>query len=263
MSTRSTAEHSEEHQLFGVVVHQSGPDGVWNSRWHRKGRTEEHTSARAVSWAIAVLFTVGSVLFVVGAIGAFRDAGWVRWANLIGSTLFSIGAMLAVVEVRAALVALHETPTTAHLWRNPGGRAALIQLPAAAFFFQIAMIAGAASGLDWLQTDAFLWTPSSIGSVGFVISSWIAVRECTPARDIGTWSTVANFAGSVGFLVGSLTGYFSQGPFNLNANDVSNPIFLVGSTLFLIGSTLGLAELRTPTELSRSNRSCSIVRARS
>ncbi len=112
------------------------------------------------------------------------------------------------------------------------------------------MIAGVVSDLSWTGTHALLWTPSTIGSIGFVVSSWIAWREARPAQDIGTAASVANLVGSAGFLVGSLTGFFDD--FGLPANDIANPVFLAGSLASAIGSLLAFAEHKMPTKTSNA-----------
>ena len=233
-------------RLFGVVIHEVSDSGVWNSRRHRKGRTSAHTRSRPLSWAISILFLLGSILFVVGGFGAFGDKPWVAWLNFVGALLFSGGAVVAVLEARDALIARQRATGLAGLWADPGGRAALIQLPAAAVLFQLAMTAGLANNLDWVRVDGLLWTPSTIGSVGFVASSWILWREARPARDIGAATAITNLAGSVGFLVGSAAGYFDEPPFGLSSNDITNPVFLIGSFLFAVGSALGCVEIATP-----------------
>ena len=177
--------------------------------------------------------------------------------NLTGSVSFSIGAILAVIEARDAADRLGHPPTLGALWSTDGGRAALVQLVAAAIFFQIATIAATLSDLGWIDTDLWLWTPSSIGSVGFVVSGAIYAREARPARDIGALITVLNLAGSTCFLAGSLGGYLAQGPVHIPGNDFVNPVFLAGSALFLLGSVIGFIELRQPLKPHQTTRHCS------
>lgn len=236
--------------LFGTLIHvHTTIDSEiveWNARWHRRQRSHTPSGQRSISWWLSVLFTIGSVLFVAGGIativGLDRPAAWM---NLIGSIAFSVGATVALIEAAVAAKRLN-LPGFAGLWATAGGKAAIIQIIAAVGFFQIAMITGIITDLNWVTTDVWLWTPSTIGSIGFVTSSMISLQEARPAADIGTAASTANLAGSVCFLLGSLAGYLAQGPIRIPGNDFANPVFLIGSVLFLAGSAAGLAELRQP-----------------
>ena len=235
---------------FGTLIH--GRDVVegemveWNARWHRRRRSHHPTGPWAVSWWLSFSFTIGSVLFVVGGIATIIGAAQTAvWLNVIGATVFSVGAVLALIEAIDAAKRLG-LPGVSGLWATAGGRAAIIQIISAAGFFQIAMVAGLATNLGWAATDVWVWTPSTIGSIGFVVSSFISVQEARPAADIGATSALCNLTGSMCFLLGSLAGYLAQGPVDVPGNDFANPVFLAGSALFFAGSIFGLAELRQP-----------------
>lgn len=234
----------------GALVHahtvRNGRSIEWNARWHRKRRTNDRGVELSVSWWLALLFSVGSVLFVVGGVATISNMDRLAaWLNLVGALGFSIGAVLAVIEGTDAAERLR-LPGVAGLWATAGGRAALVQFVSAAGFFQVAMVTGMLANVGWVTEDLWLWTPSTIGSIGFVVSSVISVQEARPAADIGTTAAVANLAGSVCFLLGSLSGYLAQGPIDLPANDFANPVFLAGSVLFVAGSAASFVELRRP-----------------
>lgn len=247
----------QDTHVFGALVHAGamGPAGPmeWNSRWHRKRRQRVPDGDRTISWWLALLFTAGSVLFVFGGVAAIMSADRAAaWLNLVGSLGFSVGAFLAVLEAADAAKRLGRRPGLGGLWGTAAGRASLIQIVAAAGFFQIAMVAGMFPDLGWVRTDLWVWTPSTIGSVGFVVSSLISFREARPAADVGATAAGANLVGSACFLAGSLDGYLAQGPTGLPGVDVADPVFVIGSVLFLIGSVLGFAELRRPLGLQQT-----------
>lgn len=233
-----------------VHIHHLDADGrnlEWNARWHRRQRQHGPTGDRTVSWWLSVLFLVGSALFIVGGALAYTDTGRLAdWANLAGSVPFSGGAALAVVEAKRAGSRLQARQGTVGLWSTMGGRAAIIQGVSAVGFFQIAMIAATVASLGWVATDIWLWTPSTIGSVGFVVSGWMYVAESNPADDIGTRASQVNLVGSTCFLVGSVAGFVSDGPVRIPTKDITTPAFLIGAVAFLAGSVLGLAELKRP-----------------
>ena len=79
----------------------------WESRRHRKHLTEEaaHGSTwwapGARGWWIAVLFAVGSALFVLGALPSYANAIGVRWDSatfFLGSLFFTSAAFLTYRE---------------------------------------------------------------------------------------------------------------------------------------------------------------------
>lgn len=200
-----------------------------------------------MSWWLAALFTAGSSLFVVGGILAFTDSAWARWFNLVGSIGFSIGALLAIVEAAGAARRLDGRRTPGSVWATAAGRASFVQGFSAIILFQFAMVTAAAdTSLSWVGDDIWIWTPSALGSVGFVVAGRILWLEAKPAADIGSAAARFNLAGSACFLAGSLAGYFTQGPVEVAADYISNPVFLFGSLAFLLGSGLSLAELNQP-----------------
>src|SRR5450631_3846194 len=105
-------------RVLGSTTHAvfESPTGElieWTSRRHRKGRPPRRRPAagepargrrlpliglapRRLSWWVAVLFTVGSVQFVIGATGAVLDtsAWWPNAFYFAGSLLFTTGAAL-------------------------------------------------------------------------------------------------------------------------------------------------------------------------
>ena len=240
--------------IGGVVVHvrhvgEDGRNREWNARWHRRQRSRDGAVGRTVSWWLSVLFLIGSVLFVVGGVLAYTDTGRLAdWANLAGSMPFSAGAVLAVVEADRACMRLGRETGVSGLWSTLGGRAAIIQGVSAVGFFQIAMVAAMFGSLGWVATDVWLWTPSTIGSAGFVVSGYMYVAEANPADDIGTRASRVNLLGSVCFLAGSIAGYFSAGTLRIPTNDVTTPAFLLGAIAFAVGSALGLVELQRPLQ---------------
>jgi len=200
-----------------------------------------------VSWWLAALFTAGSTLFVIGGILAFTNDPSARWFNLVGSVGFSVGALLAIVEASDAAHRLNGRRTPGSVWATAAGQASFIQGISAVILFQFAMVAAAAdTSLSWIGDDIWIWTPSTLGSVGFVIAGRILWLEAKPAADIGSTAARFNLVGGACFLGGSLAGYFAHGPFEVGANLVSNPVFLIGSLAFLIGSGLSLVELDQP-----------------
>ena len=117
-----------------------------------------------------------------------------------------------------------EDPKSAVAWRwwgyspSIGFWAAVLQFIGATFF-AIAVISGTPGvigGSQWQLQQALIWTGQTVGSVFFVISSWIMMVEeqntwITPACGrIGWQSAFWNLIGSIGFLLSAIFGYLAN-----------------------------------------------------
>jgi len=127
-------------------------------------------------------------------------------------------------------------------------RGALVQF-GGAVFFQLNTFFALFEGSRWMIEEIFVWIPSVIGSVGFVLSSQLFLAEAGNGYLRSNWSDIGwramlwTLIGSVCFLVASFLGFFGEPPTTLNPVEATNLIFLVGSALFLVGSYVSLREL--------------------
>lgn len=280
------------HGFAGYVtrlIHRL-PDGrrhIWASRPFRKRRATilkneqcESCTCRQfrwwgwmplrLSWWVAIIFTLGSILFFIAGIGMMIDVE--LGGNLlgfIGSVFFSVGSYLAFLEVinlKLDVTLEREVEAlTGRLPHTPGPegahvrlfdwqphrlefRAALIQL-GGALLFNINCWYAMNPGLPWWLGDWLVWTPSTVASVCFTVASYLLFAEiCHGAwawrpREIEWWLTILNLIGSLGFLGQSVFGYFAQGPVTIPQAWTGNLAFFIGSTAFLIGSYLMVPEL--------------------
>ncbi|UFU02614.1 YrhK family protein [Ruania suaedae] len=234
-------EHRELTRVHGIVVHAvaevEGRTLEFSERWSRRARSPARSlSTRDASFWMAVSFTAGAVLFIAAAFGAIAgpgaDALWVRTGNLIGATIFSVGAAFAVREAWGAV----EPRGLEQFWATVAGRASMVQGAAAAVLFQAGMV------IETLTTQlgTLVAALNTAGSVGFVISSYLYLRESWPSRDIGTVSAAANLLGSALFLLGSGAGLAPS------AEALANWSFLIGSAMFAAGGLAAFKELDEP-----------------
>ena len=282
----------EERRLLGSVVAAAwaSADGTvleWTSRRHRKrragpGRRAFGFAPRRLAWWIAVAFTLGSVCFVAGAAGAV--AGPTQWwpnaAYFAGSLLFTAGAAAQLVETARAgrAVPAPEGPahraaprTAAHTGRPtrrlfffiPGRldwNASVIQF-AGTVLFNINCFYGMYTRLSVSQEDVRVWVPSTVASICFVVSSQLAFCEAMGSyfawrpRSLEWWITTGSLAGSWGFLLSSLAGFFLGGDLRAIVTGVLGPhgetlwleyavdgVLLAGSLCFLVGTYLMIPE---------------------
>ncbi|KZV88285.1 hypothetical protein EXIGLDRAFT_722815 [Exidia glandulosa HHB12029] len=118
-------------QTHAVVRHPDGQEYHWSARVNRKGRhrlEHKHDSQKPryqrtflqrvsriftaieywnISWWVAIIFTIGSIVWCINGVYAFvpfvnsgmaenQDA--VSWTSWLGATIFEIGGILAFVE---------------------------------------------------------------------------------------------------------------------------------------------------------------------
>jgi hypothetical protein len=255
--------HARVHGLRATTfVDHVREDGLvvrWESRRHRKHLRREaaHGSTwwapRARGWWIAVLFAVGSALFVLGALPSYAAAVGVRWDSVtffLGSLFFTSAAFLTYREaVDAAPVAENLSRRRVFVFqpRRIDWWASAVQL-AGTLYFNVST--GAAMQVDLVvqSADRYVWRPDVIGSICFLVASalawfevchgWIAWRP----RSWSWWITLVNLLGSIAFGVSAVASYVIPATGALRDAAQANLGTLVGAMLFLVGALLLLPE---------------------
>ncbi len=239
------------------------PDGTtatWESRWHRKHPGAESGGATwwaptAVAWWIGVLFAIGSICF---ALGSFPPFVTVVGANSDNLTYF-IGSLFFTT---AAFLQYDETALTATSFAGPHRRgprslltvqhhridwwAAIIQF-AGTLWFNRTTLSALVVGLGAAPNHHPVWRPDALGSVCFLVSSWLAwAEECHgpfalhPSR-LSWWITFLNLTGSVAFGVSAIASYVTTSG-QLLSLALTNLGTFVGAICFLVGAVLLLPE---------------------
>jgi hypothetical protein len=251
------------------------PDGVqveWTSRRHRKGlglrapgAERGGVRATASSWWIGSLFAIGSVCFALGSVPLYVDALPARavgWTFFVGSVFFTSAAYLqydeavhapadvATVKHRPRRLAalLHWHPRRIDTW------AATIQL-VGTVFFNVSTFAATQADLAVDQARRLVWAPDVLGSICFLVASWLAYSEVNrgalprPDRSVGWWIAAVNLAGSVLFGASAVGARYLR-----STGDVANVALVnVGTFLGAVGFLVGAALL--PVESARDRAS--------
>ena len=239
------------------------PDGsrlVWDSRWHRKhaGRAVAGSTwwaPSALGWWMGVLFAVGSVCFALGSFPPYATAVGVTPDNItffIGSIFFTTASFLQYTEVASAPSAVAAPPrhgigSLLHIrHRRIDWWAAGIQL-IGTLWFNRTTLSALLVGLGASSAHHPIWRPDALGSVCFLVASWLAwAEEChgpfawRPSR-ISWQITALNLAGSVAFGVSAIASYVTSSG-QLLSLALTNLGTFVGAVCFLIGAVLLLPE---------------------
>lgn len=243
-----------------------GRDGVrtlWESRWHRKhagGGGGTWWAPRAIGWWIGVLFAIGSACFALGALPPYATAVGVTPDNLtyfVGSIFFTTAAFLQYFEAASTNPQLVGTPhrqlrqlfTVQH--HRIDWWASLIQF-AGTLWFNRTTLSALVVGLGASTAHHPVWRPDALGSICFLMSSWLAwAEECHGPfgwrpTDLSWWITGLNLVGSVAFGVSAVASYVTPNG-QLVSLALTNLGTFVGAVCFLAGGILLLPE-RTATE---------------
>ena len=239
------------------------PDGsrvLWDSRWHRKhaGRVPGGSTwwaPFAMAWWIGVLFAIGSVCFALGSFPPYVTAVGATPDNItyfIGSIFFTTASFLQYMEVASAPsdLATPHRKGLASLLRIRHHRidwwAAAIQL-AGTVWFNRTTLSALLVGLGASPNHHPVWRPDALGSICFLVSSWLAwAEEChgsfawNPSR-ISWWITALNLVGSVAFGVSAIASYVTSSG-QLLSLALTNLGTFVGAVCFLAGAILLLPE---------------------
>jgi hypothetical protein len=238
------------------------PDGspfAWESRWHRKHPGGVATGStwwapRDISWWIGVLFAVGSVCFALGSFPPYAVGVGTTADNLtyfIGSIFFTSAAFLQYYEAASTPATLDgPRPSWHRLFTVQHHRidwwASLIQL-VGTLWFNRTTLSALVVGLGASPAHHPIWRPDALGSVCFLVASWLAwAEEChgawawRPAR-LSWWITALNLFGSVAFGVSAIASYVTPTG-QLLSVALTNLGTFVGALCFLAGAVLLLPE---------------------
>lgn len=292
MQSEAGASHDEKPRSGGFgpfVTHRtlrlpSGRHLVATSRRHRKGLPPHEVATpgearvphratlaafrhlvapRRIGWWVALLFAVGSVAFLVGALAAtwpqrapsaLREVHTVGLVFFVGSLFFTSAAWLQWLEALNGDVARAlEGGPRRWRWlgwrpRNLGYLSCSVQL-AGTLLFNLDTADAMLPGLSWRDEDVFVWTPNMLGSVCFLAASYLAFAEVSHGvasvapRSISWWIAVVNLAGSVAFQVSAVDSFEGAVPTPPGVLLRANLLTALGALCFLLGAYLLIPEL--------------------
>jgi hypothetical protein len=199
-----------------------------------------------IGWWIGVLFMVGSACFALASLPGAAARGnhvTVGATYFVGSLFFTAAALLQHLQtIRATGVpgALRRTET----W------ATAVQL-VGTVFFNITTGAALNDTLDTQEQIARVWAPDAIGSICFLVASYLALlvvrRDRHPGDAVDRRIAWLNMIGSVFFGISALTSYIVPDTGEIANAEATNLFTFLGAVCFFLGARLLAAQALAQT----------------
>jgi hypothetical protein len=264
----------EERRAVGHFVTRERyrlPDGsllTWSSRRHRKtGLLEERHAQPArwwwqptrLGWWMAVLFTVGSLLFALGAFPIYADHVDPRVVGItyfVGSIFFTSAGYLQYFEAINTPDELEEPRSTVRPHhRSFAWQPSRIDWWSASvqsigtLWFNVSTFLALDATFSVQQENRLVWAPDFFGSVAFMIAStlaWIEVCHGWWRWQPGdtSWKIVAlNLGGSIAFQISAFAAFIRPATGEIANLPIANLGTFVGAVCFFLGALLLIPEL--------------------
>jgi hypothetical protein len=256
------------------------PDGKvfeWTSRRQRKGLGLLPAGARPTprrwwglrfrsrNWWIGVLFMVGSACFIVGPIPGYGDLVGARADAItffVGSIFFTSAAYLQFLQAINAPHTIDDVylkpPGWQHVFTVEPHRidwwSGSVQFTGT-LFFNVTTFTGISDALELRGERALVWFPDWVGSVCFLIASYLAILEvcggpwCRP-KGTDWWIVMINMLGSI-FFMASAVASFVLPDGEVRSEWVVGAGTVLGAVCFFVGAYLLVpeaSETEAPTD---------------
>lgn len=211
---------------------------------------------KTISYWISILFMVGATLFVIPSIlliYPFLDlsSNNINTIYFIGSILFTSAAYLQYLESINSDITnkLHiNQQKTNWLWfkvsfNNLGYLSSLSQF-IGTIFFNFNTFDSLLNPIYIDERNILIWTPNILGSILFLVSSFLAWLEIYHDTNIksfktNTWWTIwINILGSILFLISALYSFNFQSGDNINFDIIAIWTTLLGAICFFLSAFL-------------------------
>jgi len=194
-----------------------------------------------LGWWIGVLFMVGSACFAIASLPGFAaraEATAVGVTYFAGSIFFTSAALLQhlqTVRARGVAGSLRRLET----W------ATAVQL-VGTVFFNVTTGAALNDTLDTQQAIRRVWAPDAIGSVCFLVASYLAIlvvrRDRHPGDELDRRIAWFNMVGSVFFGISAITSYILPSTGEILDAEATNAFTFLGAVCFFAGARLVAVE---------------------
>ena len=239
----------------------------WVSRRQRKqrrlpfaGRTREWWQSERISQWMCVLFMIGSFAFAAGALLCFD----LSLPAIVPAVIFFLGSLFFTSAAYLQFLEAINVPDASSKAQAGGTDSAryfawepdridwwsTITQFIGTLYFNFSTFNAMRMNLSLTKIDRLVWSADFLGSILFLVSSWLAYGEVASAltgprfKSLTWWVVCANLLGSIAFGVSAITSFVlpSQGEM-INAN-VTNLFTALGGVCFFVGALLQLLETK-------------------
>lgn len=210
--------------------------------WHRRLNPDPAD----LTWWVAWLFMVGSVLFALGSFPAYSqlvDPGVVGTTFVVGSIFFTSAAAGQLWQAIRPSDAPGRAFTIVGVSVSVALVAAVVQL-VGTLLFNLNTIRAMIDGLSAQETNRLVWAPDFFGSIAFLVAShlgWRDVSKRTQGSDESSSDRVsagANYVGSGLFMLAALASFTLPTTGDVVNIAIVNSATCLGAFCFLAGSYL-------------------------
>jgi hypothetical protein len=186
-------------------------------------------------WWMSVLFACGSLCFVVASIPGFVELV----GSLADAVVYFVGSLFFT---SASTLQWLQSGGLAFPLRRLGWWSATVQL-VGTLYFNATTFRALQSGLDANEYDRLVWTPDALGSICFLVASYIACVEISgltarPLRTRDSLIATLNLVGSVFFGIAAVASFVVPSTGSTVDLAAANLFTALGGVCFLVGAIL-------------------------
>jgi hypothetical protein len=184
---------------------------------------------------MSVLFACGSLCFVVASIPGFVELV----GSLADAVVYFVGSILFT---SAATIQWLQSGGLTFPLKQLGWWSATVQL-VGTLYFNATTFRALQTGLDANEYDRLVWTPDALGSICFLVASYIACVEISgpTARPLRTRDSViatVNLVGSVFFGIAAVASFVVPSTGSTVDLAAANLFTALGGVCFFVGAVL-------------------------
>jgi len=205
---------------------------------------------------VALLFSIGSALFVLGSVPAYLNAVGQAADSVtyfVGSIFFTSASFAQLVQVQSPAMTEVDADSQyrrasvrfrAWLPHDRNWLAAVTQFPGT-IFFNISTFAALLHNVTAEQQDRRVWRPDFYGSTLFLVASLFAILALGRLfsfrpSSFPWWIAWLNMVGSILFMASAIASFVLHSSDELISDPVSVGGTLLGALCFLLGAILML-----------------------
>jgi len=206
----------------------------------------------SLDWRVAALFLTGSFTFALASFPLYAqlvDPRAVGITFVVGSLIFTSAGYSQFLQVINSANGTQATtePGSFRFWAWATGStlwwAVFVQL-VGTVFFNFSTIDAMAESLTTAETDRLVWAPDFLGSIAFLIASYLAWRLvcehlwCVQHDDADWWIAALNGVGSIFFMLSAIAAFVLPTTGEVVNLTVVNSATFVGASCFFVGAYL-------------------------